>query len=248
MNEKLRNMLTGWTMERLVAVVGVVICVIAGVVILLVQAVSRPSYLAIVNLSEYTDGRPTNDEEVKNLEESLFATVNKYKRIRSNGVKDFRVREGTFEQRDEDDYHLVEFLIDSESLRQSYAVSYQWGNQNKFEQYVGMIVCVQPSRVIYPEFNCKDPIISESLAPERAKLDDYIPYSAEHFEIRSDIRTSPISIIITISINDTETDAVEDHYYNEALRWLMATGLNLDEYTIVRRVLRPNVPNYNIRN
>lgn len=138
----------------------------------------------------------------------------------------------------------MKFLADSESLKQSYAVSYQWGNRGKFEQYVGMIVCVQANQAVYPDFGCRDPLISEPLPSERANLDDYIPYSTEHFEIRSDIRTSPISIVITVSLNDSDPDNAEYAYYQEALSWLNAAGLDLSGYMLVKRVVRPNVPNY----
>ncbi len=242
--EKIRNIWANLTLNQRLAGLGIVTCLIAATVLLLAHAFGRPDYLRIANLSEYTAGRPTNEDEVRKIEENLFTMANKHKRVRSNGVKDFLIREGTFEQRDDDDYHLVKFLIDSESLQQSYAVSYQWGNRDKFEQYVGMIVCVKPNQVIYEDFSCKDPLVSAPLPAERANLDDYIPYSAEHFEIRSDIRTSPISIIITVSLNDSDAAGVEDTYYQEALSWLGTTKLDLSQYMLVKRVLHPNIPNY----
>jgi hypothetical protein len=238
---KIRDFWFDLTMSQRLVGIGILASIIAATALLLVHAFGRPDYLRIANLSEYTVGRPANEEEVRRIEESLFATVNKYKRVRSNGVKDFLIREGTFNQRDDDDYHLVKFLIDSESLQQSYAVSYQWGNRNKFEQYVGMIVCVQPNQVIYQSFRCQDPLVSAPLPAERANLDDYIPYSTEHFEVRSDMRTSPISIIITVSLNDSDLVNADETYYQEALSWLNSTKLDLGKYMLVKRVIRPTV-------
>lgn len=229
------------TPAQRLAGIGVIIGVLTLVVLLIMYAFGRPDYLKIANLAEYTEGRPTSVEEVRRIEENLYVMVNKYKRVRSNGVKDFMVRDGTFEQRDEDDYHIVKFLIDSESLRQSYAVSYQWGNRDKFEQYVGMIFCVPEEDVIYDDFACRDPMAPEGIPEERSALYDYIPYDTEHFSVRSDIRTDPISLVITVGLAGNDPEGLDETYYQEAIKWLESTDLDLSKYMLVKRVIRPTV-------
>jgi hypothetical protein len=202
----------------------------------------KTNYLKIVNLSEYTEGRPSDAEAIQHAEEGLYNGVSRHRPVKSNGVKDFRIREGTFEQIDETDYHKVSFIVDSEEIRESFSMFYQWGDQTKFEQYGSIAFCVSKTEVIFPSFNCKDPFANPESTPEQDELVRFLPYATDHYAIKGDLSTTPISIVITINLMYDEGDVEENKYRDESLRYLMSTGINLGNYLVVTRVLTPNIP------
>jgi hypothetical protein len=212
---------------------GVVVFAFIGFMIY--NTLKRPidgGYIKIANISEFTRGRPTNRLALATVEHGLFMKVNEYISVKSNGVKDMKVRVGTFEQIDDGDYHRVSMVVDSDSLQQSYRFFYQWGEESRFEQYGGVIFCVNPDEVIFNEFKCED--MSSVQAGNDTEIDiltELLPITTTEFKIRANIIPRPAEIVITVRVPAGQTDdTLISLRYQNALALLRQRGVNLSLY------------------
>ena len=215
------------------------IAVLAFIGFVVYNMVRRPvegGYIRIANIREFTRGRPTNRLALATIEHGLYMKVNTFIAVESNSVKDMKVRQGTFEQIDDNDYHRVSMVVDSESLRQSYRFFYQWGDETRFEQYGGVIFCVLPEEVVFEDFKCEDmSSIQTGDNSDITELTDVLPITTAEFRIRANIIPRPAEIIITVRVPSGQTnDRMSNTRYQNALTQLEESGLDLSRYTIVR--------------
>lgn len=133
------------------------------------QANTYDSWLKVSNLSDYTQKTSLNKKAIDYMEYDLHQTVsmNTEGNIDSNSIDDFMVREGTFSEESDDlGIHTVEFIVDSESIKQSYGIFYQWvdssdptvieDKSSHMQHWRTAVNCLPSDKLIYPAFNCID--------------------------------------------------------------------------------------------
>ena len=216
---------------------GVIIMAFVGFIIY--NTVRRPvagGYIRIANIREFTRGKPTNRLALAVVEHGLYMKINSFTAVQSNSVKDMKVREGTFEQINDNGYHRVSMLVDSESLRMSFRFFYQWGDEARFEQYGGVIFCVLLEEVIFEDFKCDDmSTIQTGDDAAITQLTDVLPITTTNYRIRANILPRPAEILITVRVPSGQSgSAASEPLYQEALEMLSQTGLDLTQYRVVR--------------
>ena len=217
------------------------IAVLAFIGFIVYNMVRRPvdgGYIRIANIREFTRGRPTNRLALALVEHGLYMKVNEFVFVESNSVKDMKVRQGTFEQIDDSDYHRVSMVVDSESLRQSYRFFYQWGDEDRFEQYGGIIFCLLPDEVIFEDFACEDMSTIQSIDdPLASAITSILPVTTFDYQIRANILASPPEILINVRVMADQADnATIETIYQSALTWLMQQEIDISQYTVTQSV------------
>jgi hypothetical protein len=221
------------------AVIGVAVLAFIGFTIY--NMARRPvsgGYIRIVNIRELTRGRPTDRLALTQIEHGLYNKVNQFMPVKSNSVKDMKVRAETFEQVEDDGYHRVSMIVDSESLRMSFRFFYQWGDETRFEQYGGLIFCVQPEDVIFEDFKCEDMSTIQSIDDSLASaISNILPVTTFDYQIRANISVSPPEILITVRVDsDKADDATVELIYQSALAWLNQQRIDVSKYIIRKSV------------
>jgi hypothetical protein len=191
-------------------------------------------YIRIANIREFTRGRPTNRLALAQVEHELYNKVNEYRTIRTDSVKDMSVRAGSFEQIEDDGWHRVSMIVDSESLQMSFSFFYQWGDESRFEQYGGVIFCVLPADIIFDDFECEDmSTIQTGDNSDVVQLTEILPMTTPDFSIRVNILPDPMEIIIAIPVrsDDPNSEATAGTHYQAALDWLRWQGVEVERFT-----------------
>jgi hypothetical protein len=110
--------------------------------------------LQIKDLSQYTNGKATNEERLAFIRHNLFSTVNLNTKpaVKSNSIQDIEIRKDSFSQTfdKENSIYMVHFIVDIASLKQSYRVAYQWTTDKTKEGSVAnmehrFLVCLSMS-------------------------------------------------------------------------------------------------------
>ena len=227
--------------NRRIVLVFVGILLVGVVAWMVFDFVRRPvsgGFIRIANLGDYTTISRINREAVAHVESALYHRVNQFTSVRSNSVRDMRVRPGSFEEIEHDGWHRVSMIVDSESLQMSFTFFYQWGNRALFETFDGVIFCVEPEDVIFPDFQCENPQNEGDDTIIEPNVDDLIrilPITTPSFSIRGDILAEPAQIIINVRMTEeAQAQGMGDVYFERALDLLRGRGLNLDIYDIIR--------------
>jgi hypothetical protein len=209
--------------------------------------------LRIKNLSTYTQGKPSNKNTVNYIEHAIFTTVNLNldTPIQNKSIEDVLIRDGSFSQEynNEKTIHTIKFIIDSESLKQSYDVSYQWADNDRYsldlDEWGTTVRCLPKDKLIYKDFNCKDMFSEMSTTADDPTLAKILPYRGDFYTIRyyaGDKKDSTvISIQIMINTTGERTKKQFDVYKKEALNWLVLEGVDLDNYELVYRNLSNDI-------
>ena len=141
-------------------------------------------------------------------------------------VDDVVIREGTYEEEVLDDGTVqATFIVDIDSLKQSYTVSTGWSKDGE-TVYEVIVNCPPISKMKYPETVC------EGMYNNTQSLDLYLPYmvdsqyedSAPTIFIEGDQESKTIDI--EVSVCDS------DKYLQEAREYLAGIPVDLSNYTI----------------
>lgn len=200
--------------------------------------------LTIANLDEYTKDKPTDKDAIDHIQFALLQTINSNlnKPVGNNSIDDILIRSGSFKQSKEEKtgIHSVEFIVDSESLKQSYMITYQWADNENVDlpEWGTAVKCLPEDKIIYKDFKCKDMFkeMSENIDESLSKV---LPYNGDYYRISQypDGDNTNISIQIMINNNSTRTKERFEEYKEDALEWLKSNGVNVDKYRIDYRNL-----------
>ena len=203
------------------------------------------SYFDIANIDEYTEGQPTDKERLNYIKQALYAVINMNlsEPVPSNSVFDINIRDGSFTQQydEEKDVHTVDFIVDIESLKQSYNASYQWSDTNKYSENIdewGTVVkCLPEDKLIYGDFDCKDMFTQMENSSDK-KLDAILPYNGTNYRITHYTNNENPVINVRIMLNNNpQTKKFFNNYRKEANSWLRSHDVAISDYTITYRDL-----------
>jgi hypothetical protein len=214
--------------------------------------------VAFMVISFLLKGNPYGDEvviknykeTVKNLsddyEDLIMSSL--YQTIKLNipegtpvpEVNDATIRSDTASQTYEklDNIYQGSFIVDMESLQQSYRVEYSYSNNPDNVALGGYPIiasCLPVEDLIYGDFGCKDSLVIET--GEVNPIVGILPRSTLTYEIRA-VTNENNSVKLTIQLLLTRVDyttreaAAVKEYKAEALAWIRSQGFNPNDYAI----------------
>lgn len=234
------------------AVVLIVVAAIAGIIYAVYLSFRNPygDQLEIANLSEYTAGKPTDEDRLKLIKHNLFDAVqfNSKEKLDSNSIDDVVIRKDSFSQTYSKsiDVHTVTFTVDIKSVKQSYKVSYQWAGAKENAEYVDeygtQVTCLPLDELIYGDFKCVDERIEEMGVANHDPIQPLLPYhERSKFKIvdysKSDIGDEDNRVDLEVEAyvpyqKNAIDQATLDEYTRDIRKWLQSRKLNPDNYNI----------------
>ena len=207
--------------------------------------------LQIVNLNNYTKNKPYNKDVVYFIKHSLYNTVsdNLDKDIKSNSIDDILIRDKTFSQTftEKNRLHSIKFIIDIQSLKQSYRVSYQWMDNLEWsrdlDEYGTMVTCLdKEEEIIYKDFKCKDGLSGQNIVLD--PIVEYLPYSTPNYKITilpDEDKALNVKIYTSSADERIDPDAAILEYKSDVNKWIESIGLDPSEYIIVYEITRASL-------
>lgn len=206
--------------------------------------------MEIQNLSQYTKGKPINQETLAYIKYDLFRVINQNTSspAASNSIKDIMVRDNSFSQAHDKDkgLHSVNFIVDIASLNQSYRVSYQWvdrADQERSKDEWGTAVrCLSDGdQKIYPDFQCKD--MFSQLDQPSDPIMQHLPHTTPYYKIilGSEPKTLQATIYTSAADERTNPDQAIAQYKTEINKWVDSLGLKHTDYKITYTLIRASL-------
>jgi hypothetical protein len=140
----------------------------------------------------------------------------------------------------ENDVHSGSFIIDVQSLKQSYFASYQWSpnttNNIGLSGYTANVACLAKDKLIYGDFQCIDDFANSPLLELRDPIIDLLPHTTYNYiitansQIKGEVELDVKIILYAYDTrNSTEQQAVQK-YKEEINNWLLSNNLKPSDY------------------
>lgn len=195
--------------------------------------------ISIKNYSEYVKNLPSSEREA--LETMLYRTVSNNldddEKIKS--INDAYIRNDSYSQDYKDDAYTTTFIVDIESIKQSYKLQSVYANYNNETvnlDYTQLVLCLEKDKLKYGDFNCKDRISDENGLSRSDPILEYLPLSTLDYTVSIDTSSKDLKLIAKLILTEVDyklgvDDAVAE--YKEKLRtWFESKDLNIDDYSI----------------
>lgn len=176
---------------------------------------------------------PESDRQL--LNEQLWGVIqNNVTGVDRSVINDAVVRDGTYEETDDENGNMgATFLLDIDSIKQTYAVSIVWSTDSKNTIADSVYInCPPIDQMKYPETVC------HGMYNDTYSLDLYLPYivypegyddenaypMAPNYLVEGDEDAKTIDIMVS--------SCAPDKYKEEALKYLESTPIDLSDYQI----------------
>ena len=201
------------------------------VVVALVNLALQPELnVAVTNEKE----TPIPEQQWEGVKKEVWHLVedNVENATRAN-IDDAEIRDGTYEETTENNITTAQFLLDIDSIRQTYAVTVSWSDAVELHDYVA-IDCPPVEKMKYEDAVCY------GMYNNTYSLDLYLPYIKKG-EVQNPEEPNAPLYMITGSENDKTIDVMVsvcdvEKYKKEAMDYLESTPIKLSEYTINYRM------------
>jgi len=229
-----------------------VLSVIGGVIILgivlalIYQQVTKNPYGDYIVIQNY-------NENVKNISRDYEHNISSqlYRTVKDNGdnenltgsdVKDAYIRKDSAEQEEvkRNSQYSGSFIVDIESLRQSYLVQYNYSrnpDDGFTSGYPILISCVNKEDVIYEDFECGDSTIEAASTMD--PIITILPHSTLSYEAKAVYQDDTLVIYVDLDIpssdlkGNQQSDAqVVALYKKEFTDYVRSQGFTPENYTI----------------
>jgi hypothetical protein len=227
------------------------IAILLTVAVLFVSVIIYISIISSQN--QYGNGVNINslDSTVNNIskerKDSIKTTL--YNTIKSNSIteseikkiSDAKIRKDSNLQNYDKNIKLYtgSFIVDIESIKQSYLVQYTYSPSSNSEDLGGnptSVSCLEKSKLIYGDFGCKD-IFTEQNGADDPIL-QYLPKSTLSYQVdaavdsNNGIKSLEVNLQLSNADYKTGIDTAVAQYKKEVSDWILSLGLNPDGYTI----------------
>lgn len=232
--------------SKVVIIISIFIFILLFVFIYWAMESNKNQFGYGINIQGYDQKVPNLPKEMKDSTETRL-----YDTLKQNGAsdeilkntKDAKIRDKSENQNYSDTSKLYtgRFIVDIESLKQSYEITYLY-SINKIVIAVPdrsvLINCLPNNQIIYGEFSCRDEITDQRIESMPDTVLKYLPRSTSHYEMRaatnSDMKVDYITIKLNLYESDYRTgvDTSIAKYKQEALDYLKSVGINPSDYKI----------------
>jgi hypothetical protein len=227
-----------------VVIAVVFIGIIVGISILF-QGKPQNQFGDLIRIQNYNDKVKNVSTDMRDATESYLYNIvkeNKSDDFDPSSVKDAHIRDESNSQElsTATNVYTGEFIVDMESIKQSYMVQYSYSSDENNAAVGGnpvVISCLSEDKLKYGTFECKD-FVSEQAASNDIIL-QYLPYRNFSYEITPDTTqgdTLVLRVNLTIPDSDLKGDtasrlAVIEMYKQEVNNWISSKGAEPSDYT-----------------
>lgn len=200
-------------------------------------AMMPESHVDVVDENETT----IPDDNWRGIKNELWYLIqNNVADVTKANIDDATIRDGSYEEITENDITTATFLLDIDSLKQTYFITVSWSDVVELHDYLS-IDCPSQSEMKYPETVCygmynntysMDLYLPYAEYPEGADEDDAEPM-APNFIIHGDEDEKTIDIMVSA--------CDEDGFKKKAMDYLETVPIDFSDYTINIEVNNINV-------
>lgn len=118
---------------------------------------------------------PIPDKNIETFKNALWAVIsNNVREVDRSVLDDVTIREGSYEEIEEESSRMASFIVDIDSIKQTYKVSISWVTDSKSGLYDDVAIdCPPQSQMKYPETICR------GMYNNTYSLDLYLPYQID---------------------------------------------------------------------
>ena len=196
-------------------------------------------FITIQNYSAKINNMPGS---VRDATESYLYNVvvmNVDESVNASKISDAKIREDSNTQDYSRNVYTGSYIVDIESIKQSYGVTYTY-SQDESELGGNPIVvsCLPKEDLIYGEFKCTD-IVSKQEAPNQDIM-RYLPYENFSYKITPDA-TQGDTLVLVVKFDIPQSDLkgnaasraeVIAMYKKEVTDWILSKGVDPDKYIL----------------
>ncbi len=183
---------------------------------------------SINNLSYYTNNYESDDAAISSIINGLYSSLLLNTDKKPSTIQDINIRENSITQTKDGDIFTTSFIIDIDSLKQSYEISFTWDHNNGLRvnsnAYNGIFYCVKDKdKIIYPNSPCNDlnTVHYGTNDPDAKKLPYVVP---NKFRIIYHTQSNKIIVNIPQCLA-----SYTDKYEAEAKVWLEENNISMDK-------------------
>jgi len=237
-------------LKRRILIIAIIVAFVGLAVFSIIIAATTPGrnqfgeYIRINNYSQKV--KNLSNETRDAIESSLYSIVKKNSdsSFDASKVKDAVIREGSDTQEVSDSTRVFTgvFIVDMESIRQSFQVQYSYAAKNTLDIGGNPIVmsCLPKEKLRYGDFKCIDFVSQE--AGQYDTILQYLPYQNFTFKISPDATAEDGSLTLVVTFTIPESDlagdvasrtAVISSYKKQVAGWLSSKDIDptLYKYT-----------------
>lgn len=222
--------------------IGIFVIIALGLLIYSLYEIFRPNpygdEIKIDNFAEYFEDTPRDKKD------ALFAGLYNIvaDNAEANGLSEIpksgaMIRDGSAlnEYNKQDKLHVGEFIVDIESIGQSYAGYFEWSDDNNapFSGYTTLYTCLVKEDLVYGQFKCND-MFANSVTT-KFPITQYLPDTVDYF---SDNYSNHTNYRLSYKMNEDETEIkliITDYTggnYQNALDRIKSFGFDPEDYVI----------------
>lgn len=200
------------------------------------------SEIGINNYDKYISNLPTDRRDAINS--NLYNIVELNLKSGNASINDATIRENSNveDYNKETNTRLGSFIVDIESVKQSYLISYNWTSDNNninVSGYTATITCLPLEKLIYGDFGCKDDFSAHKDYIKNNPILDYLPYSTFNYEVTANTNNDNKKVNLDVNIilysydtRDGRQDISINKYKSEITDWIKSKSLNPSDFTI----------------
>lgn len=195
----------------------------------------------IKNYDKYISNLPTDRRDA--LNSTLYSITKRNLKSDNLNIGDATIRDGSVEYNYDQatNLHSGSFVVDMQSIKQSYSMSYVWSsdtNNTNLSGYTATASCLTPDKLIYGDFPCEDDFNNSKYNKNRDPILDSLPYSTFNYTITATINndnTTSLDVKIFLYSSDTQNGGREasiNKYKAEVTDWIKSISLKPEDYSI----------------
>lgn len=232
--------------RRIIVVVAVVVAVLAVVLIAIFSGSKSYDYgpeLKIQNYKQLIKDMPKERRSFINSE--LYNAVSLYTDASDlENVRDAKIREDSVTRMYDESIDTTHgtFIVDIESLRQSYSVFFFWSldpNVNAFPN-APIITCLEDKDVIYEDFDCKVASEGEKMNQIYQKelekdffYEAFLPRSGDGYYVSRELDDDGDSYLAVSLVSETcASDKLSEKNKANMVQWMSDKGYDFQDYDI----------------
>jgi len=218
-----------------------VLLVMISITVLLFYRPDRMDMVKINDINNVVENLPKIEINQIRAELANVIKENAEGNIRISRINDINIRGNSYRQNVEDGVQTTSFIVDIESLRQSFRIVnlYSLDGENSGD-YRNLANCIFGNYVIFSEFEfvCQDRISLENGMPWADPIQYVLPYSTTFYGIRIG-NSIPDKVGVNIVLNIADPEGTNEtmmlraeQIKREALDKIRELGFNPDDYII----------------
>jgi uncharacterized protein YxeA len=237
-----------YSRKKILIFAGIFVVCIAVIIALAIIFQGKPQnqFGNLIRIHNYDQKVKNVSSDMRDATESYLYNIvkeNKESSFDASTVDDARIRDNSESQdfSKSENVYSGEFIVDMESIRQSYRVQYSYSSDENNIHVGGnpvVISCLDEDQLKYGAFDCKDFVSGQAASYD--SILQHLPFQNFSYRITPDSTQGDVLVLkvqLTIPDSDLKGDtasrlAVIDTYKQEVLDWIRSKGANPDDYTI----------------